>query len=110
MGSVGPCGYCSEIFVKDSYIQDRQKEFDSEMYEIGTIVFMDMLKKFDGSLVKLKDKHIDVGFGLERITAILNRTNSTFHTPELLSIAEALGVNHNFDKRVFEICDNLRTI
>ena len=75
MGNTGPCGPCSEVHY---YVGD---EVDNQMadgvnnsdqyWELGNIVFIQYNRINDKSLVDLTSKHIDTGFGLERISAIL---------------------------------------
>ncbi|MBI4085689.1 MAG: alanine--tRNA ligase [Candidatus Liptonbacteria bacterium] len=46
--------------------------------EIGNSVFMEYLKKEDGSFEKLKQRNVDFGGGLERITAALGNDSDIF--------------------------------
>ena len=84
MGNTGPCGPCSEVHY---YVGD---EVDNQMadgvnnsdqyWELGNIVFIQYNRINDKSLVDLTSKHIDTGFGLERISAILQGKNSNYDT------------------------------
>jgi alanyl-tRNA synthetase len=47
--------------------------------EIGNSVFMEYKKKDDGSFEKLKQRNVDFGGGLERITAASNGDSDVFH-------------------------------
>ena len=48
--------------------------------EIGNSVFMEYKKKEDGSFEKLKQRNVDFGGGLERITAAENENSDVFAT------------------------------
>jgi alanyl-tRNA synthetase len=88
MGDVGPCGPCSEIHV-DMRSDEERKSQDGkalvnadhpEVIEIWNLVFMEMRRKADGTLVELDHKHIDTGMGLERLCMVLQGKGSTYDT------------------------------
>lgn len=58
--------------------------------EIGNSVFMEYKKAADGSFEKLKQKNVDFGGGLERITAASNNDPDVFKIDLLLSIIKKL--------------------
>jgi len=58
--------------------------------EIGNSVFMEYKKKEDGSFEKLKQRNVDFGGGLERITAVVNKNADVFKIDTLSVIIEKL--------------------
>lgn len=88
MGDVGPCGPCSEIHVDmrsdaeraASNGRDFVNQDHPEVIEIWNLVFMELQRKSDGKLVPLKNKHIDTGMGLERLSMVLQGKQSTYDT------------------------------
>ena len=88
MGDTGPCGPCSEIHID---LRD-QNEIDKvpgkeivnkdhpQVIEIWNIVFMQYLKKADGSLEQLPNKVIDTGMGFERLCMALQGKKSNYDT------------------------------
>lgn len=88
MGDTGPCGPCSEIHID---LRD-QSEIDKvpgkemvnkdhpQVIEIWNIVFMQYLKKADGSLEQLPNKVIDTGMGFERLCMALQGKKSNYDT------------------------------
>ncbi|MFA6256980.1 MAG: alanine--tRNA ligase [Candidatus Paceibacterota bacterium] len=86
-GENGPCGPCSEMFYdmtgdvgdlnKEGFIQAVKNE---DVIEIWNDVFMEYEKK-DGKVVgKLKQKNVDTGAGLERITAVMQGKQTAYDT------------------------------
>jgi len=65
-GKTGPCGPCTEMFVKD--------------YEIWNDVFMQYNQNNKGTYTELKQKNVDTGMGVERTLAILNKKQSIYET------------------------------
>ena len=84
MGNTGPCGPCSEVHYYVGDEVDNQKadgvNNSDQYWELGNIVFIQYNRVNDKSLVDLTSKHIDTGFGLERISAILQGKNSNYDT------------------------------
>ncbi len=73
-GMTGPCGPCTEIYFWKSS-DPPPKKFDPDdknWVEIGNDVLMEYGKTADGEYVPLKQKNVDFGGGLERITAVIN--------------------------------------
>ena len=119
MGNTGPCGPCSEVHY---YVGD---EVDNQMadgvnnsdqyWELGNIVFIQYNRINDKSLVDLTSKHIDTGFGLERISAILQGKNSNYDTDlfypvikEVESISNVHYADNGVSHRV--IADHIRLL
>jgi alanyl-tRNA synthetase len=87
-GDTGPCGPDSEIFY-DSLKQKCCAECGpsckcNKYWEIWNNVFMQYNRNDDGSFSVLKQKNVDTGLGLERITAIMENKDSIYET-ELFS-------------------------
>ncbi len=83
MGDTGPCGYCSEIFYDHGPevwggLPGTPEEDGDRWIEIWNLVFDEFEDLPDGSRVELKQKCIDTGMGLERISAILQGVHSNY--------------------------------
>ena len=93
MGDTGPCGPSSEIYY------DKGEAYGTpggparggaeRFVEIWNLVFMQLNRLTDGSMVELPKKNIDTGAGLERILPILQGTDSIFATDLLAPLVEA---------------------
>ncbi len=133
MGDTGPCGPCSEIHVDLRDDAEREKidgltlvnQDHPQVIEIWNLVFMQYMRMADGSLVPLKDKHIDTGMGFERLAMTLQGKTSNYDTdifqPIIKEIEQISGEKYltneelkgddtpvNIAMRV--IADHLRTI
>lgn len=97
-GTEGPCGACNEVYVDN--------------IEIATLVFMEYYGTAEGTLKPLSQKGVDVGWGLERLAAILQGTDDVFETDVFRSliskIRELAPALDNRMERIF--CDHLRAI
>lgn len=134
MGDTGPCGPCTEIHYDGRSDEERAKvdgatlvnNDDPQVIEIWNNVFMEFMRKADGSLEKLPKQHVDTGMGFERLVRVLQNKQSNYDTdvftPLLNKIEELSGLrykpedeaNHkkqlviNIAMRV--IADHIRTI
>lgn len=88
MGNVGPCGPCTEIHV-DMRPDAEREALDGaslvnadhpQVIEIWNNVFMEFERRADGSLVTLRNKHVDTGMGLERLCMVLQGKSSAYDT------------------------------
>lgn len=83
MGDTGPCGYCSEIFYDHGPevwggLPGTPEEDGDRWIEIWNLVFDEFEDLPDGNRIQLKQKCIDTGMGLERISAILQGVHSNY--------------------------------
>ncbi len=86
-GDNGPCGPCSEMFYDMSgNVGDLSREEflqavkDERVIEIWNDVFMEYEKKNGKVIGKLKQKNVDTGAGLERITAVMQGKQTAYET------------------------------
>ncbi|WP_185849262.1 alanine--tRNA ligase [Blattabacterium cuenoti] len=127
MGTTGPCGPCSEIHI--DLRNEKEKNIlpgrflinkkHPKVIEIWNLVFIEFLRKSDGTLKKLSTKHVDTGMGLERLCMILQEKISSYETdifyPIIQDIEYDLGNVYNkedFHQKVSIriIADHLRAI
>jgi len=106
-GAPGPCGMSSELYY------DKGPEHGAaggplhggeERYvEIWNLVFMQLLRQPDGSLIELPKKNIDTGAGMERILPLLEGKTSVFDTSLFLPLLETAqsvtGATYGQDER-----------
>lgn len=82
--------------------------------EIGNSVFMEYKKNEDGSFEKLKQRNVDFGGGLERITAAANDDPDIFHIDVFWGMVGAFGMppeagnELGFTKKLRIVLDHLR--
>ena len=121
MGNTGPCGPCSEIHIDLGYCPEKSRKHEcgvnkcGRFVELWNLVFIQYNREEDGSLTPLKDKHVDTGAGLERLTAVLQNKTSNYDTDLFMPI-----INHiedRIDKRYQEnevamrvIADHIRAL
>ena len=80
MGDTGPCGPCSELHVDLTAAGDTRgtlvNQGAPDCIEIWNLVFIQFNANPDGTFSALPSKHVDTGMGFERVTSILQGTNS----------------------------------
>lgn len=94
MGETGPCGPCSEIHVDIRPADEKAKISGKDLVnndhpqviEIWNLVFMEFLRKADGSLEVLPAKSIDTGMGFERLSMVLQGKTSNYDTDVFQSL------------------------
>ncbi|MHB1458980.1 MAG: alanine--tRNA ligase [Armatimonadota bacterium] len=108
-GPNGPCGPCSEIFIdygKDVGCCTPQcgPDCDCDRFsEIWNLVFTQFNREDGGVMTPLPQKNIDTGMGLERLTAVMQKTKTNFETdlflPLIEKAASIFGITYGADKR-----------
>ena len=124
VGTVGPCGPCSEIYF------DRGEAFgcgsdtctvgcDCDRYlEFWNLVFTQFDKQEDGSYLPLPKPNIDTGMGLERIAAMMQGVHSIFDVDTIKAIRDHVcqiaGVTYGEDPKkdisIRVITDHIRSV
>ncbi len=104
-GPVGPCGYCSEIYVDLGESRGCGKPecalgCDCDRFlEIWNLVFMQYNRDESGMLTPLPKQNIDTGMGLERIASVMQGVASNFDTdlflPIINKVAELSGLPYH---------------
>lgn len=126
MGETGPCGPCSEIHVDIRSAEEKIKtpgrdlvnQDHPQVIEVWNLVFMQYLRKADGSLEILPSKSIDTGMGFERLAMVLQGKTSNYDTDvfrplidELEKISEKkYGENFTTDVAFRVVVDHLRAV
>ncbi len=128
MGESGPCGPCSEIHIdlrtpeeklqipgKDLVNQDHP-----QVVEVWNLVFMEYLRKADGSLEKLPQKHVDTGMGFERLCMALQGKKSNYDTDvftpliseieKLLNVSYTAEMKNEKDIAIRVLADHIRAV
>ncbi|MFR0368007.1 alanine--tRNA ligase [Candidatus Phytoplasma palmae] len=120
----GPCGPCTEIFFdRGEKYDSRGKELiindisNNRFIEIWNIVFSQYNCELNLSVDEyneLPNKNIDTGAGLERITCILQETDTSFETdlflPIINQIAYLSGEKYKGQKIFKIIADHIKTL
>ena len=113
-GEEGPCGPDTEMFYdtgKPACGPDCQPSCDCGKYvEIWNNVFMEYVKDSNGNYSKLKQRNVDTGLGLERMTMLLQGKETPFDTeifePVMKQIEKVQKVDNIQSRRI--IAEHLR--
>ena len=113
-GEEGPCGPDTEMFYdtgKPACGPDCQPSCDCGKYvEIWNNVFMEYFKDSNGIYSKLKQRNVDTGLGLERMTMLLQGKETPFDTeifePVMKQIENLQKVDNIQSRRI--IAEHLR--
>ena len=102
MGDTGPCGPCSEIFYDHGPevwggLPGTPEEDGDRWIEIWNLVFDQFEDLPNGERIPLKQKCIDTGMGLERISAILQGVHSNYDIDLFQHIIKAIADLANSD-------------
>lgn len=102
MGDTGPCGYCSEIFYDHGEhvwggLPGTPEEDGDRWIEIWNLVFDEFEDLPDGTRVPLKQRCIDTGMGLERISAILQGVHSNYDIDIFQNLIKSIADLANSD-------------
>lgn len=126
MGDTGPCGPSSEIHV-DIRTKEEKEKIDGktlvnkdhpQVIEIWNLVFMEFLRKADGSLDKLPKQNVDTGMGFERLCMVLQGKTSNYDTDVFTPLIQKIesisgyiyGNNAEKDIAIRVIVDHVRAI
>lgn len=126
MGEAGPCGPCSEIHIDLRDDKERAEVPGAELVnkdnplviEIWNLVFMQYVRKADGSLEPLPQRVIDTGMGFERLCMVLQGKKSNYDTdvftPLIAEIGRISGKKYGDDRKtdvaMRVVADHIRTI
>ena len=108
-GATGSCGPCSEIHYD---LGEHLKCSDDcsiatcecdRWVEIWNLVFTELFQDENGNHTPLKNKNVDTGMGLERITMVVQGKDSTFETdllrPILDEVSKMSGVEYKASQK-----------
>lgn len=126
MGDTGPCGPSSEIHVDIRFKEEKEKidgktlvnKDHPQVIEIWNLVFMEFLRKADGSLDKLPKQNVDTGMGFERLCMVLQGKTSNYDTDVFTPLIQKIesisgyiyGNNAEKDIAIRVIVDHIRAI
>ena len=127
MGSVGPCGPCTEIHFDKGDLDTQDKFYKDKILgvngqnerfvEIWNLVFMQYERLADGSLKELSSKHVDTGAGFERLCSVMQNKESNYDTdvfsPIITKLSQVTGTTYDRGEKGVPyrvICDHLRAL
>lgn len=122
MGSVGPCGPCSELFYDHGADvpggPPGSEESEGERFvEIWNLVFMQYNRDEEGTLTPLPHPCIDTGAGLERLATILQNKRNNFDTdlfqPIIQETLKLAGIENPTEENLVSlrvIADHIRSV
>jgi len=88
-GTTGPCGPDTEIFYWSGASNDIPASFNDDndfWVEIWNNVFMQYNKNADGKFESLKQKNVDTGLGLERVSAVMAGVDDNYKTDLFVNV------------------------
>ena len=103
-GVTGPCGPDTEIFydtLKPRCSEGCGPSCDCGKYwEIWNNVFMEYYKDSEGNFTPLKQKNVDTGLGLERVTALIEHKDNIYETELFSEVMEEIKLLSNKEDEV----------
>ncbi len=124
-GASGPCGPDSEIYYDRGAALSCGRadcapgcDHCQRYLEVWNLVFMQFYQDRDGNRTPLKQKNIDTGMGLERLSMVLQEKDSVFDTDLFRPIIDTFarlakteyGVNEQHDRSLRVIADHGRAL
>lgn len=88
-GTTGPCGPDTEIFYWSGEKTEIPMSFNDDndfWVEIWNNVFMQYNKNLEGRFEALKQKNVDTGLGLERVSAVMIGVNDNYKTDLFVNV------------------------
>lgn len=119
MEMLGPCGPDTEIFYwrSEEPVPEKFDEENENWVEIWNNVFMQYNHEENGKFTPLKNKNVDTGLGVERVTAILegytDNYKSSVWKDVIKKIEEISGLsyeNEEYTRSMRIITDHIRAI
>jgi alanyl-tRNA synthetase len=120
MGTTGPCGPCSEIFIDTGFTTNCKKNDCGPMCDCGryielwNLVFTQYDRQANRSLKKLLHGNIDTGIGFERLVSVINNKklfDTSLFLPIIENIKDILNLQNKHDiQKLKIIADHLRAI
>ena len=119
MELTGPCGPDTEIFYwrSNEAIPEKFDPENENWVEIWNNVFMQYNHETDGTFVPLKNKNVDTGLGVERVTAILEGYTDNYKSSVwrdiIAKIEEISGLSYEDEKNAKAmriIADHIRAV
>ena len=119
MELLGPCGPDTEIFYyrSENKVPEKFDPEDDNWVEIWNNVFMQYNHNSDGTFTNLKNKNVDTGMGVERVTAILEGQTDNYKSSiwkNIISKIEEVSNKKYDDERYTRniriIADHIRAI
>ena len=119
MEMLGPCGPDTEIFYwrSEEPVPEKFDEENENWGEIWNNVFMQYNHEENGKFTPLKNKNVDTGLGVERVTAILegytDNYKSSVWKDVIKKIEEISGLsyeNEEYTRSMRIIADHIRAI
>ena len=104
-GDTGACGPCSELHYDRGEDVDPEADLENDPHErfveFWNLVFPQFDQQADGTRPPLKNRGIDTGMGLERVSALLNGNPTVFDidiVKPIIDATEALKVSASYEE------------
>lgn len=119
MEATGPCGPDTEIFYwrSEEPVPEKFDSDDETWVEIWNNVFMQYNHEPDGNFVALKNKNVDTGLGVERVTTILEGYTDNYKSSVWRDVIEKIeqisGMSYDSEevaKSMRIIADHIRAV